>query len=180
MQSPTRLLPSALLLAFCVFATPILAQEVADRMAPIYKALKLTPCELTAKGPFTPGDVIIVKCGIKNVSNNTLNIPLTAGVRSAPAYVLGGHQFWLERIGDDRDIPAVKPNTFRNGTRYAAGGAEIRSKAIAKSEVINFTIGGKVDTKDFPPGKYRISVEFRAKGNEQVVLQTESVDFELK
>ncbi len=126
-------------------------------------------------GPFSVGDTVTVAYKLTNTSDDDLRIPVDKSF-SRPFNLVGTRQHWVERQGDESTIPAIPLRTGRQGSRYAAGGSIIPTKAtIVASESLSFQ--QRVSTKDYPAGKYTYYIEYKkVRGG---ILQTEKIDFEL-
>jgi hypothetical protein len=176
----TRSLFGVLVLGFSLLTLPAGADDEIDPLAPLYGSFQLTPCVLTKKGPFTQGDVVVVKCGLKNASDKSIDVPLNVKF-SRPMHLVGSYQFWLDRLEEDGDASAIPKVVAGGKSRTGAGGAIIvTGNVVRKGQVTDFDIGGKVNTAGLLPGKYRISVDYKSLDPTSRVLQSEFVDFELK
>ena len=161
----------------------IAAMEAGDKRTPaengemeaIYKSLKITKARIVG-GPFTAGDMVTVSYELTNSSDAELRIPVDKSF-TRPFTLVGSRQCWVERQGDDSTIPGIPPQTARQGSKYAAGGSIIPTKAtIAAGESLPFQ--ERVSTKGYPAGKYTFYIEY--KKIREGIVQTEAVDFEVK
>ncbi|MCX7421314.1 MAG: hypothetical protein NT013_17470 [Planctomycetia bacterium] len=144
------------------------------RMAVIYKSLKITKPQIVG-GPYSPGDLVTVAYELTNSSDAALEVPVDESL-PRPFNHVGTRQHWVERQGDDQTIPGIPPQTGRQGSKYAAGGTMILTKAtIAARE--SLPLQQRLSTKGFPAGKYTFYIEYKKFGEGS--LQTEKVEFEL-
>ncbi|MFM9964022.1 MAG: hypothetical protein ACKV2Q_22695 [Planctomycetaceae bacterium] len=145
------------------------------RMAVIYKSLKITKPRIVG-GPFASGDTVTLAYELTNSSDAELQIPVDE-TYSQPFNLVGTRQHWVERQGDDHSIPSQPPQIARQGSKYAAGGTIIHTKAtLAARESLPFQ--QSLSTKGYPAGKYTYHIEY--KKVREGILQTEKIDFELK
>jgi hypothetical protein len=143
-------------------------------MAVIYKSLKITNPRIVG-GPYSPGDVVMIAYELTNTSGAELQIPVDESY-SQPFNLVGTRQHWVERQGDDQTIPAFSKVIRREGSKYAAGGTIIPSKAtMAAGESLSFQ--ERLSTRGYPAGKYTFDIEY--KKLREGILQTEAIDFEL-
>lgn len=145
------------------------------QMAVIYKSLKLTKPRIVG-GPFAPGDAVKVAYELTNSTDVELQIPVDESLPQ-PFNHVGMRQHWVERQGDDHSIPGQPPQIARQGSKYAAGGTIIPTKAtLAARESLPFQ--QSLSTKGYPAGKYSYYIEYKnVRGD---MLQTEKIEFELK
>jgi hypothetical protein len=173
MRLLTCSLISALLVASASPPWLVAQEEPVDPLELVYNSLQLTPIELVGKGPFRPGDVIVVKVGIKNIADRSVFVPVNMNY-SRPMHLAGAHQFWLEPVAEDAGKGDKKP-------RVPRGGAIIETPPfVEKDQVKAFDIGAKFSTEGLAPGKYRFIVEYKSLDKKSRVLQNESVEFELQ
>ena len=76
-----------------------------------------------------------------------------------------------------RRVAEGTAGSSREGKKYAQGGGGIFSPPSIKPEGL-VMIAHSLNTKGFPAGRYRFTVEYQTP--ERKVLQTKSVEFELK
>lgn len=144
------------------------------QMAVIYKSMKITEPRIVG-GPFSPGDVVMIAYELTNTSDAELQIPVDDSF-TRPFNLVGTRQHWVERQGDDHSIPGQSPQIGRQGSKYAAGGTIIPTKAtIAARESLPFQ--QSLSTKGYPAGKYTYYIEY--KKVREGTLQSETVEFEL-
>jgi hypothetical protein len=140
----------------------------------IYKALKISNVQIVG-GPFSVDDIVTVAYKLTNTSDDDLRVPVDKSY-SRPFNLVGSRQHWVERQGDESTIPGISPRIGRQGSKYAAGGSIIPTKAtIAAGESLSFQ--QRVSTKGYPAGKYTYYIEYKKVGGG--ILQTEKIDFEL-
>ena len=144
---------------------------------PIYKSIRLMPGEIDGDGPYVVGQTIKFKFHLQNTTSTDVALPqikLSSGDVPSP----GIEQGWIERLGKDPQILARAKTDSRQGAKYADGGTFIFGPEKIKGTE-NFNLKKReLDTKDYPPGKYRYTLELRDAKNR--VIQSETIDFELK
>lgn len=113
------------------------------------------------------GERAIVDWSLSNQSGNDLCIP--TDVFFPQFHTVGVFQRWIKRLGPDSEIQSIPSIISRDGEgRYAAGGAIIATEGFLANPAlwptgIGQSYGDAVPfypTDDFPPGEYRIYVEF--------------------
>jgi hypothetical protein len=105
-----------------------------------------------------------------------LQIPVDRS-KSRPVNLVGARQHWIERNGKDKTIPGILPNFARRGTKYAAGGGLISTRAtITAGDSLKFQ--QRLSTASYSvAGKYTYYIEY---SKVRVgVIQTEKLEFEL-
>ena len=146
-------------------------------MQDVYKSLTLGGGSLLGEMPHAAGDSLKIQFELKNTSTLEL-YPPTVMQQNGAFRLVGDYQFWIERLGNDSTIEAEgTARSFREGKRYAQGGNGISSPPSIKPEGL-VMIAHALNTKGFPAGRYRFTVEYQTP--ERKVLQTKSVEFELK
>jgi hypothetical protein len=152
----------------------ILAELAESQRLPVYQSLKLTNARVVG-GPHSVGDDVLLSYSLHNMTREDIDVPLDSSF-SRPMRIVGTRQHWIERDGEDKNIPGLPARTARQGAKYAVGGTIIPAKA---------TIGGgdaiklqqRLKTVGYPPGKYTVYIEYlKTRGG---VLQTAHVEFEL-
>lgn len=142
-----------------------------DPLADVYKNLKL---QNLARDPGKgQAKKVVFTYEFVNASATELRVPARPDGRRW----CGVLQCWVERLGDDPKIARLPIGSFF-GTRYARGGTTIACGPSIPGRTSQ-TYDHTLDTTGFPPGNYRFSVEFKTVDSE-TVLQTNSVDFEVK
>ena len=144
---------------------------------PVYKALKLTNVRVVG-GPYSVGDNVTIAYALTNTSMKDLQIPVDRS-ESRPVNLVGRRQHWIERNGKDKTIPGILPNFARRGTKYAAGGGRISTRAtttMAAGDSLKFQ--QRLSTASYSvAGKYTYYIEY---SKVRVgVIQTETLEFEL-
>jgi hypothetical protein len=130
----------------------------------VARAFRLGELEITSTSNLV-GDAVEFRCSLINMSGESLEVPDRIV-----------QQYWIERLGDQKEIPSVPPGARRVGARYASGGSVIHANPrIEAGEHI--PLYKKLDTAGFPEGSYRLTLEYRS---ERIVLESTSIEFELK
>ncbi len=151
--------------------------EKPDTIEKVYKSLQLSPGEVAGDGPFKPGDKLKVRFSLTNKTSEDLRPPpYNLGKRSVP--VIGLQQAWIERLGENKTIAAIPKTAGREGAKYAAGGTIIVTPDTIKGrDKVDLRVSD-TDTTGYPPGKYKVTLQYKAL-NFSTVLQTKTVEFEL-
>jgi hypothetical protein len=124
------------------------------------------------KQPARVGDPIVFSFEVVNRSGQELMIPV-----KNQFHVFGTQQVWIERMGMDSKIPVMPPRVAYYKGRYAQGGSDILARpVVVKGE--SFRFNRTINTDGFPPGSYRVHVEFKDRNH--TVVQTVHADVELK
>ena len=164
-----------------LFLVPQLAaaDDKTTKIETIYAALELK-AEIDGKGPFKVGDTIRFNFELKNNTSEDLYPPTKAKNPRPNALPgeIGGEQAWIERLGRDATIAVQPARTGRQGRMYAEGGWTVQLQTVVKGDDSLPLHDRKIDTTGYPPGKYRVTMEF--KGLNFKVLQYKAVEFELK
>jgi hypothetical protein len=131
----------------------------------IYGALRLKNFKTSSHnyGGDRGEQVLAATWRMVNHSQETLYVPLTV-IGEQPLRAVGIRQWWIERLGEYKDIPCYNPKALRIGDRYAANGFVIVSEPEwpAKEHVdFAYTWPAPMDVTCFPKGRYRIDMEFR-------------------
>jgi tetratricopeptide (TPR) repeat protein len=138
----------------------------------VYRAMKLTALRAGA-GPLKVGDKILINWEWKNTSERDLRLPAND---KAPTHSIGTFQHWIERLGDDADIPVFPADVLRAGRLYAAGSwGAFAPPLIPRGR--SFPGWRSRDTRGFPPGRYRYHVHFN--DADGTTLPSASVEFDL-
>lgn len=154
--------------------------SLASPIETIYSALRLGDLQ-TDRPIYTSGDEVVLTYALINKSDNTLVVPLNTDF-SQPYYLIGSEQYWIERLGPNSTIPGIPAVTGRYGIRYAAGGAiipvdwRLGKRVILPAEGV--PMGNNHSTKGYPPGQYRLYVEYKRLSGE--IVDTASVMFEIQ
>jgi hypothetical protein len=156
----------------------------ASAMDELYTGLDLENLQV-AKPSYVPGEQPVFTYELVNRSGDGLSIPLNEDF-SAPFYLVGIRQHWIERLGANSIIAGIPSTTRRSGARYAAGGTIIFTQSAFPSHIwpssasLPFTQSLVHSTSTFPAGQYRFYVEYKKLFSDGgAVLQTVSVDFEI-
>jgi hypothetical protein len=160
-----------LALSGLAFATPARASTMEE----IYAALKLE--DLRAAPSYTAGEIVEPTFSLVNRSTETLVVPLNTDF-SQPFHLVGVLQAWIERLGPVKTIPSIPPQTYFDGSRYAAGGTVVPVEdlpgfawpaGLARSYVWGLNTAG------YPDGTYRFFMVYQRLDNS--VVESASVDF---
>ncbi len=133
------------------------------------------------------GDKANISWSLANTSGRDLCVPTDSFFPQF--HTVGVFQAWIKRLGPDSEIPSVPPIILRDAEgRYAAGGSLVATEGFLAdpalwpsgveqsfSDTIPFLYG----TEEFPPGDYRIYVEFRSRNFFELV-HSSSVDVEFQ
>lgn len=164
--------------ALLLFAFPLLSEEPKPAtLEQIQKALDWSKGEIQGKGPFKAGDKVEIKFELRNTTSDDYIRPVPS---NSEKQIIGVNQAWIERIGNDSKIPPydVAKGPAKRGTKYGAGGAIIPwpEKIKGKEKVMQRNVA--IDTKDFPPGKYRITMDYADAKNDKSIKST-TIEFEI-
>jgi WD40 repeat protein len=141
----------------------------------IYAVMKITDADVVG-GPHAPGDHVAVQYQLKNTSDSKLIVP-AHGHTDRVRFAIGNIQHWIERQGDESEIPAIPANVFRDGSRYAAGGGKVLASSQTIQAGASLMFEEHIDTSGYPPGKYIYYIEYRTLQDD--VIQTAKLVVEL-
>ncbi|CAA6813672.1 MAG: Unknown protein [uncultured Sulfurovum sp.] len=141
----------------------------------IYKGLKLTTT--LDKDIYSQTDTIKRLYTFTNESNHILKIPINNDF-DRPLNLIGTLQFWIERLGNDSDIPSISNVIARDGNKYAAGGFIVKSKEIIQPLEIAESSFSDYSLDNYPLGDYRIYIDYQKIDGS--LIETQTLDFEIQ
>ncbi|WP_158265064.1 CARDB domain-containing protein [Blastopirellula marina] len=120
------------------------------------------PVQISEMKAVRDGDLVVI----------SYQLSYSSEIGASGSQVTGIRQHWLERLGADPTIPAMRVIGLRDGRKYAAGGWR---ESLSPNETR--TVEHRRMFDGYPPGSYRFTVRWKEDG----VLKHEAhFDFELK